>query len=428
MARPVWAVLDAAGVRRFTGEITLGIDPVVRVWFQSGEVYLALRDGQPEVPQLLLDYEVVTRSQLQQGMVQLAGVDHLGRLFDRVPLIDRDRVELALEIATAQLLGEIADHVVTDIDIASYRHHPSGVAKWIRRTTPVDQPADVTVATDLPTGVVPVIVKHQPLPSDPFVPTAADEQLVAEYEASMTTAGSPTEAPPSPVEFHLDVDEIVAAVVAEATGQHRITPTLDVVAEVPTAVVPPPTWSDESVFDADGNLRPVEFDLAAVLAEIIAEDTGAVPIVASAADRGEDVDVAKTTVRHVLAEIEAATRPRPVDQLSPAAFAAALDTAPDSPADLEHSLEVPAVDAHGSNEHDDAADDEVPGASPAEPVGAVVSGEMPIIRLPDRPVRPIGPATAAPSVVRQDASGTLPSEPAAAGKGLRRLIGGNRPH
>ena len=158
-ARPVWAVLDAAGARHFSGEITLHVVPQVRAWFISGELYAAERDGDPAVTERLLALGVLGADDLTAGSVQVGDVVHLGRLFDRVPHLDRDRVELALEILTGEVVGEIADHVVDEISIASYRQHPNGLAKWQKRPSAAPAPA----------------------------PAAEDEALVAEYEASLPT-------------------------------------------------------------------------------------------------------------------------------------------------------------------------------------------------------------------------------------------------
>ena len=52
----------------------------------------------------LVEYGVVTPEQLAAGTVQLGSVTHLGRLFERVPTLDRDPVEVVLELLT----GEVA--------------------------------------------------------------------------------------------------------------------------------------------------------------------------------------------------------------------------------------------------------------------------------------------------------------------------------
>ena len=190
-ARPVWAVLDAAGTRHFTGEITLHCVPTVRAWFNGGELYFAERDGDPGLAERLLAMGVLSADDLAAGSVQLGAVTHLGRLFDRVPHLDRDHVELALEILTGEVVGEIADHVVEDITIASYRHHPSGVVKWQKRPTvvitQVAGDVDPSAAAPAPAGAV-AAPRHEPVPfaeSIDLTPSAEDEALVAEYEASL---------------------------------------------------------------------------------------------------------------------------------------------------------------------------------------------------------------------------------------------------
>jgi len=104
-------------------------------------------------------------------------------------------VELALEIVTGEVVGEIADHVVENISIASYRHHPSGLAKWQKRPNLV--PPQALVGDD--EGVAPDVVTAS---ADAAVgpagraglvdlaPTADDEALVAEYEASVFAESS----------------------------------------------------------------------------------------------------------------------------------------------------------------------------------------------------------------------------------------------
>ncbi len=189
-ARPVWAVLDAAGTRHFTGEITLHCAPTVRAWFNGGELYFAERDGDPGLAERLLAMGVLSADDLAAGSVQLGALTHLGRLFDRVPHLDRDHVELALEILTGEVVGEIADHVVEEITIASYRHHPSGVVKWQKRPTvvitQVAGDVDPSAAASAPSSVV-AAPRHEPVPfAEPsdLTPSAEDEALVAEYEAS----------------------------------------------------------------------------------------------------------------------------------------------------------------------------------------------------------------------------------------------------
>ncbi len=201
-ARPVWAVLDAAGSRHFTGEITLHCQPAVRAWFNGGELYFAEREGDLGLAERLQAMNVLSADNLAAGSVRLGAVTHLGRLFDRVPHLDRDPVELALEIMTSEVVGEIADHVVDTITIASYRHHPSGVVKWQKRPAvpmaPLTDDIEVIPAAHSsvtpPVEATPSVVaqletasdgRSTTSTSDDLAPTAEDEALVAEYEATL---------------------------------------------------------------------------------------------------------------------------------------------------------------------------------------------------------------------------------------------------
>ena len=207
-ARPVWAVLDAAGSRHFTGEITLHCQPAVRAWFNGGELYFAEREGDLGLAERLQAMNVLSADNLAAGSVRLGAVTHLGRLFDRVPHLDRDPVELALEIMTSEVVGEIADHVVDTITIASYRHHPSGVVKWQKRPAVPMAPLtdDIEVipaahsAVTAPVEATPSVeAQHETASDGPSItstsadlaPTAEDEALVAEYEATRAAQIAP---------------------------------------------------------------------------------------------------------------------------------------------------------------------------------------------------------------------------------------------
>lgn len=128
--RPVWAALDAAAAHRFSGEMTLACAPTVQVWFVDGAAYYAERDGDPAIADRLIGIGVVTRDEIERGAVRVGSVSDLSRLFRRVPTLDRDRVEVGLELLTAATVGGSAEHTAATVTIANYRHHPSGVHKW----------------------------------------------------------------------------------------------------------------------------------------------------------------------------------------------------------------------------------------------------------------------------------------------------------
>jgi hypothetical protein len=146
--RPVWAVIDAARERQFTGELTLHFDPPVHVYAKSGEIHLVEREGDPSIEDRLVTQGLITPDELERGVVAVAGIRHLGRLFDRVPGLDRDAIEISVDLYAAQALGEIAHLIVDQVTIANYRFHPSGLHHWWTRTAegaPASPPTDVTV-------------------------------------------------------------------------------------------------------------------------------------------------------------------------------------------------------------------------------------------------------------------------------------------
>ena len=175
--RPVWAVLDGAIARRFTGEVTIHLDPMVRAYFQDGHVYFAERDGDAPLAERLLQLGVVTEDDLRKGMISLGVIAHLGRLFDRVPTVERDQVELALEVMTGQLLGVIGNRTITDTSVATYRHHSSGVNRWLRTSAVL--PSVARVLGDRPVGRVP-----SSMANDTVEMAALDRSIIADYEAA----------------------------------------------------------------------------------------------------------------------------------------------------------------------------------------------------------------------------------------------------
>ncbi len=343
-ARPVWAVLDAAGARHFTGEITLHCVPTVRAWFNGGELYFAEREGDPGLADRLLAMGVLSTDDLSAGSVQLGAVTHLGRLFDRVPRLDRDHVELALEILTGEVVGEIADHVVEEITIASYRHHPSGVVKWHKRPTVVitQVGGDVDPSAAASAVTAPAAARPGPIsfaePSD-LTPSAEDEALVAEYEASLAVAES--EDPAHAVEAH-DHQHLDQHDPDQHDDQHDGIRVEDVQApDQEVAVVEEPSTAatrEQPVFD-DLFLAPepaAEIDLARNDAQPIPQ-----PIVQP--DAAHPVPAEIEAEIEVEAEIEAEIEAE-VD-LSVPSFDTPIDTPIDTAFDPGTPVEAPVVDA-----------------------------------------------------------------------------------
>lgn len=153
---PGWTVLDAAREQRFTGEIVVATVPEVRIYLDRGEIYLAERVNDPALGSRLVDAGAINAAQLEQGAIRLGEAEHLGRLFDRVPSIDRDAVITIAETLTDECVGWVADQTVELATDAPYRHHESGMHRW-------HQPAD----------------EIELRPGDPLPAPAADEMPIA---------------------------------------------------------------------------------------------------------------------------------------------------------------------------------------------------------------------------------------------------------
>jgi hypothetical protein len=100
-------------------------------------IYFAERTSDGALPIRLMVEGVITREQMQRGTVIVNGVEHVGRLFDTDPTIDRASVELCVELFTDDVMISVANTVVSGYELALYRRHPSGIDRWYPHTVPV---------------------------------------------------------------------------------------------------------------------------------------------------------------------------------------------------------------------------------------------------------------------------------------------------
>ena len=100
-------------------------------------IYFAERTSDGALPIRLMVEGVITREQMQRGTVIVNGVEHVGRLFDTDPTIDRASVELCVELFTDDVMISVANTVVSRYELALYRRHPSGIDRWYPHTVPV---------------------------------------------------------------------------------------------------------------------------------------------------------------------------------------------------------------------------------------------------------------------------------------------------
>ena len=107
--RPAWQVIEAARRQYLTGELALPTTPATRIYLRDGMVYFAERSTDGTLPVRLMMEGVITREQMQRGTVIVNGVEHVGRMFDADPTIDRSSVELCAELFTDDVMVDVAN-------------------------------------------------------------------------------------------------------------------------------------------------------------------------------------------------------------------------------------------------------------------------------------------------------------------------------
>jgi hypothetical protein len=218
-ARPAWQVIDAARRQYVTGELLLDTSPPTRVYFRDGQVYFAERTTDGGLGVRLLVEGVITREQMHKGTLHVSGVEHLGRLFERDTTIDRDAVQLCVELMTDDVLTSVADEIVHDVRMVMYKRHASGIDRWL--PTRVEVITHVVSAVDYADPDLTVTPGQPPRPTAHLSPGPLDEQPVVA-----------TTAPPR----RPTVDTTAAAPIVEPTPV--ATPVAEAVARPAPAVVP----------------------------------------------------------------------------------------------------------------------------------------------------------------------------------------------
>lgn len=138
--QPGWMTFNQARDRGFTGEIVFELEPEVRAYLDNGAVYFAERASGPSITEQLVESGVIDQGQIERGTVRVGDVEHLGRLFEREPSVDRDAVLVVTESLTDQVVTELANEVITTVRSTAYRHHPSGLHRWF--AVPVETTAE----------------------------------------------------------------------------------------------------------------------------------------------------------------------------------------------------------------------------------------------------------------------------------------------
>lgn len=365
--RTAWDVIEEACVNRITGEMTLttAAPHKTKVYLTNGLVYFAEHDSDDTLAARLVLAGALELDQLHRGSIRLNGTEHLGRLFERDTTIDRDSVELAVELITEQTLTDVAEEPVASYRTAIYRHHPSGISRWFSSHQSVpDEAGDEASA-----GVGEIETSAKPtLSLVPDVPDSLEPEIEAELEAELE--------PEIEIEAELERDSIVTW----------------------------PTYPDDSLDAAElgpEELHPEELPAAELHAE---ELPYAEPVVESESAGAEYTDDASffavsAEVEPLVAELAAWSNPvvdpnpvvdsNPVVDPTPAAAPAATwDLVADVAAQLGFEPQPSDPEALATSSMWDApttaAEDVEP--EPAEAIAVATSTAAPMLPTSTRPV------------------------------------------
>ena len=279
--KTAWEVIDDARRARITGELALttASPAKTKVYLDSGRVYFAERETDETLATRLVLAGAIDPDQLHRGSLRLNGVEHLGRLFERDATVERDAVELALELMTEQTLTEVAEQEVLSSHITMYRQHSTGVARWFM--SPIE--ATQRAGTDEPNGLKPS--PWQP-PSSPAVSTQV-AAIAVEIPVIVEQTGPrvlPTLPPASLVPVSRSIERPSMNRLAQAVAVP-----LTLVLETPDEAAPAPAVAE---VEQEVQVHDVE-----VIAQALADDVvGADADAADTADVDVDLEVESEVV------------------------------------------------------------------------------------------------------------------------------------
>ncbi len=196
--RPSWQVIEAARRQMLTGELLLATTPSTRLYLRDGQVYFAERSTDGGLGVRLLVEGVITRQQMGKGALLVSGVEHLGRIFQRDASIDRQSVELCVELMTDDVLISVANDVIDHYTMTMYKRHQNGIDRWL--------PNRVEVITH--------IVAASNLAEPEAVITPGDGRRVHSVGAPAPVTAAPVAAEPEP-EPEPEPEILLPAVVLE---------------------------------------------------------------------------------------------------------------------------------------------------------------------------------------------------------------------
>ncbi len=230
---------------------------------RDGTVYYAERSTDGALAIRLMMEGVITREQMQRGTVIVNGVEHVGRMFEVDPTIDRTSVELCTELFTDDVMVDVANRNVNGYEMTLYRRHPSGIDRWYPHTVPVagrHKESPVAETEPSPAPAPPVAAEPEPaskpieasapVPVPHIEPTNKLDAPPITLAVPVTRAvgiSTPTPPPPNPTQ-RMPITPLMAAPAAEMA-----TTTVDAARNAPTAqlpetpLIPPPEPEPEEV-------------------------------------------------------------------------------------------------------------------------------------------------------------------------------------
>ena len=132
------------------------------------------------LPIRLMMEGVITREQMQRGTVIVNGVEHVGRMFEADPTIDRASVELCTELFTDDVMVAVANSMVKGYELALYRRHPSGIDRWYPHSVPVAGRQNESQPAAAPAPKAAAAAKPKPQGRDPARRQAARRKTAAQ--------------------------------------------------------------------------------------------------------------------------------------------------------------------------------------------------------------------------------------------------------
>ena len=376
--RAAWEVIEEARGAKITGELAITTaSSKTLVYLECGSVYFAHGEGEETLANRFVEAGAITAEQLRRGVVRLNGVEHLGRLFERDATVERDAVELALELMTEQALTEVASQEVLSSQTTMYRQHSSGVVRWFAAPIVVTTPeVAAVVAEAIADAAVEDVVEAEadttpkPIPTLPAPTLLTPNRLAPRPPVNRLTqlvAAPLSLVPESP-------DDEVTETVEEAVVEEVIDPPLTPVVSVLQSLKPLTSLK---------SFMPItsEHDLAAMITDAVpltapystdssADDHAATPI-------PEDVAAA---VRRAIDAIETAMhKPRSVTSANSVTSVNSVSFGPMHVTSLGHPTPTPppppepfmimSLDAFGASSTE-------PISVFAKPTGAMVSSVL----------------------------------------------------